>query len=566
MVSRFFVPGRGNLGQRLRWWGALAIILSCMMAALILRGTYQAASQARQNAQAIQELYQLLNTANLLSAERAPANILLSSGQSNSSVARDKVRRARQMTDKALLQITPLIPDAQLSVLLSRLQDARRAVDQTAVDPTADLETLQRAINSMFAVSDTFRDIIAWKSAKWFKDDTSLSGPVLRAVSLSELRDSAGRMGSWLIAPVHTHSPLPQYNREGLHRTDEQVNMLWRFLAPAGEFPVANTSRLAAVRNQARIHFFAEGRPLINQLISEGMNNTGNYSDTAIGLTERYMTTLTYLERWQHEYQLQLLADYKKRSAKESRLFMLVLVAMLITVSLISANVLMVQFRILRPLLEAREIVVGMAEGRHVPSPHLHHSRELDQLFHSLNTLKAYLDERQELTQKLKTLAETDTLTGLFNRRIFEITGNHWIDTRKPAEHVFLIIMDLDYFKQINDRYGHPVGDRVLVATAAILQNNTRQEDIAARIGGEEFAILIKRQQITEAAALAARIRMAMKNTIIQTADGTKLQVTCSFGIAGTSANNSWQQLIAVADQALYQAKRGGRDRICISD
>ncbi|ELY7231501.1 GGDEF domain-containing protein [Klebsiella variicola] len=566
MASLFVVPEKGNLVQRLRLWGLLAIILSGVMATLILRGTYQASSQARQNALIIQELYQLLNAANLLAAERAPSNILLSAGIRDLAAARSQVSQARQMTDKALRQIMPLIPDAQLTVLLTRLQDARRLVDQTSAELSPDQEQIQRTINSMFAVSDTFRDIVSSKSSGWFEDDTSLSGPVLWAVSLSELRDAAGRMGSWLIAPVYTHTPLSPQNKEGLNRTDEQVNMLWRFLAPAGEFPVTGTGRLTAARNQARKHFFEQGRPLINKLISEGMNDSGRYSVTAVGLTESYVTTLIYLESWQHEYLLQLLSDYKKRSEKETGLFIMVLIAMLITVILISANVLVVQFRVLRPLLEAREIIVGMAEGRHVPSTYHNHSRELNQLFHSLDILKIHLEERQELTQQLQSLAETDALTGLFNRRIFESTGNQWISGGIPGDYVYLIIMDLDYFKQINDSHGHPAGDQVLISTASILRKTIREDDIAARIGGEEFAVLMRGNKIAEAKSLAARIQREINNAVIKISDDTSLKITSSYGIAGTSAQHSWPQLVAAADNALYAAKRMGRDSIYIYD
>ncbi|WP_416413837.1 hypothetical protein [Pantoea sp. App145] len=199
--------------------------------------------------------------------------------------------------------------------------------------------------------------------------------------------------------------------------------MLWAILTPSGALPGASNDRLVVMRAETREHFFKDGRPLISQLVSEGLSGTGKYSYSAVGLTERYLSTLTLLERWQYEYLRQLTAEYHQQADKESDLFMLVLFTLLTITGLISAGVFVVQYHILRPLLAARKMIVGMAEEKKVtldPPPRV---GELDQLFYAIEILKILLEERDELTRHLQYLAETDELTLLFNRRVFDLTG-----------------------------------------------------------------------------------------------------------------------------------------------
>ncbi|WP_416413859.1 GGDEF domain-containing protein [Pantoea sp. App145] len=562
MNTGVLTSDHGRLSRRLGWWAGVVIILSGVMAGIILRGTGQAASEAKQNAVVIHELYQLLNAANLLAAERAPSNILLGMAGDDQSEALNKLNAARRRTDIALSQAAPYIPGAQLFLLQQGLQHARHQVDTTVVQIKPDPARLQGTINAMFAVSDTLHDIAMIKAAKWFDRDTSLSTPVLRAIALTELRDTAGRMGSWLIAPVQTHTPLSAYNLQGLYRADERVHILWRLLTPAGAFPVPSSGMIPSTPAEARERFFKEGRPLINQLMQEGLSGSGRYSLSAVELTEHYQSTLSLLERWQYEYMMHLLAEYNHRAEKESDLFSLIIFTMLLITGLTSGGVFIVQFRILRPLLAARKMIVGLADESGVPVNPPARVRELDLLFHSIDILRVRLEERGELTRRLQYLAETDELTGLFNRRAFDLTGESWISRDQSGVNIFLIIMDLDHFKSINDRYGHPTGDRVLISAADVIHNQIREGDIAARMGGEEFAVIIKGKKIAEASALAERIRKELHNLVVSAPDGEQIKISSSFGIAGTGQGQSWLQLITDADSALYRAKERGRDCI----
>jgi diguanylate cyclase (GGDEF)-like protein len=160
-----------------------------------------------------------------------------------------------------------------------------------------------------------------------------------------------------------------------------------------------------------------------------------------------------------------------------------------------------------------------------------------------------------------KTAASTDPLTGMFNRRGFAEATSRVIEREANAGRpVTVMILDIDHFKSINDRFGHPAGDEILQLFAAIVVNTLRITDISGRIGGEEFAALLP-CSLEEAVFAAERVREAFESSGIVVEDGS-VDTTVSIGVAGGPAGTELEVLLAAADTALYQAKRGGRNRV----
>lgn len=159
-----------------------------------------------------------------------------------------------------------------------------------------------------------------------------------------------------------------------------------------------------------------------------------------------------------------------------------------------------------------------------------------------------------------------DPLSGLKNRRGFEraIQG---IFAGGEAEEVAVLLVDVDRFKTLNDTYGHLLGDKVLRAVAHILQTNIKGRDVAARLGGDELAVLLPGTTERGAEALAEQIRVAVAAGRIHRADGQDLKgiVTVSIGIAVGRATESFEALLERADAALYRSKREGRNRVCVA-
>jgi diguanylate cyclase (GGDEF)-like protein len=160
-----------------------------------------------------------------------------------------------------------------------------------------------------------------------------------------------------------------------------------------------------------------------------------------------------------------------------------------------------------------------------------------------------------------KTAASVDPLTGLFNRRGFSEACSRVIEREaKAGRPVTVMICDIDYFKSINDRFGHPAGDEILKLFATVVITNVRISDLSGRVGGEEFAALLP-CSLEEGVIVAERVREAFEASGITCEEGP-VDTTVSIGVAGGPAGTELEVLLAAADTALYQAKRSGRNRV----
>ena len=165
--------------------------------------------------------------------------------------------------------------------------------------------------------------------------------------------------------------------------------------------------------------------------------------------------------------------------------------------------------------------------------------------------------------ERLRRAGMTDGLTGVHNRRYFDhrslIEFSQAVRHRYPLACLFL---DIDHFKTINDRHGHPVGDEVLRQVGGLIQRSLRTGDLAARYGGEEFVVLLPRTDAAGAREVAERIRLMVQEAPFVTPDGGTLSATLSVGLAMLpDGATSFGELLAAADRAVYEAKRAGRNR-----
>lgn len=175
------------------------------------------------------------------------------------------------------------------------------------------------------------------------------------------------------------------------------------------------------------------------------------------------------------------------------------------------------------------------------------------------------LVERQRL-EFLSAEARTDALTGLPNRRSFDEELRRRFDQwRRNDVPVSLLLVDIDHFKSINDRHGHPTGDAALRWTAQIIRDALREMDIPARYGGEEFGVILPGTRLSDASNVAERLRAAIAARPFEE-NGAAFAVTASIGAATAVANDSPEELIGRADEALYQAKQHGRNRAYARD
>ncbi|WP_339015485.1 GGDEF domain-containing protein [Aeromonas popoffii] len=171
------------------------------------------------------------------------------------------------------------------------------------------------------------------------------------------------------------------------------------------------------------------------------------------------------------------------------------------------------------------------------------------------------ITELHQLKEQLHQQSVRDGLTGLYNRRFFfEVCEkNLSLNARHHLTSV-LVVLDVDQFKCINDRYGHPLGDRALVHLGKVMLSVLRSEDVLARIGGDEFAIWLPNTTLSAAASLAERLRLHVMQSPLPLPDGDELIITISAGLVENGKEEPMESLYARADQMLYQAKQSGRN------
>jgi diguanylate cyclase (GGDEF)-like protein len=176
--------------------------------------------------------------------------------------------------------------------------------------------------------------------------------------------------------------------------------------------------------------------------------------------------------------------------------------------------------------------------------------------------------ENARLHRLIQKQAKTDPLTQLLNRREFEEQLAREVErAQRFGTPVGLVVLDLDDFKLINDRFGHLAGDGVLKAAASAIRQCTREIDQPARWGGEEFAVILPHTGLDGAARLAERLRQAIGERQIPTPDGRSVRVTASFGVAALPGSGTTQvELTAAADDAVYRSKRAGKNRVSLAD
>jgi len=226
--------------------------------------------------------------------------------------------------------------------------------------------------------------------------------------------------------------------------------------------------------------------------------------------------------------------------------------------------------------LERRLFLAGAMDWFPLPlsSPRLLHAcrrgmewiygrRVQEEFQHHLNDLKEQRVLLEMEAASLRNEVLTDPLTGLLNRRAFnqnlEHSFNQW---HRNHRHFVLLLGDLDYFKLINDRFGHLAGDQVLKGIAQRIRAGLRRSDLAFRIGGEEFAILLPETGLQAGADVAEKLRRRIDESPIRLETGQMVFPTMSFGVGGPEANGDPEALFALIDQALYEAKHQGRNRI----
>jgi diguanylate cyclase (GGDEF)-like protein len=266
--------------------------------------------------------------------------------------------------------------------------------------------------------------------------------------------------------------------------------------------------------------------------------------------------------RWLTDPPLGLLVEVSLATAlKQLRSlidFMIATAAIMLAILVVLATIL--STIMVKPIAALLEEAEALRLGRVGTAVKIKTGTELDQLVEMFNSMSTAVRERE---QRLKESAARDALTRLYNRgRLEEFLELELRRRRRADEAVSFVMLDIDHFKQINDRYGHLAGDQVLRGIADLLAQTVRGGDVAARYGGEEFAVILDAKSEEEVAAFCERLRSLVEATVFSEG-GEDISVTISLGWTRCPARGSENpDIIRLADRALYDAKNAGRNRV----
>lgn len=543
----------------------LALFSMICLAVVIVSRSYLDFSQMQRNHDHLRAYILILEAANVISAERGPANTSMSVTPGDPTAAQN-LTAIRARSDQALANVAALSGDyailaAALDETRALLVAGRKAVDQVSATPHQNrtLIAIRHAVDRMFAVIDRLGAVRDQYAEQMIRQDARLAGPSIIGRNLGEMREYAGRLGSLLHTPMAAGVSVPNQTIADIYRTEGRITALWQTI---DALPALAQSQFQPDKLDVDQRFLKDAFTLIHTLIAEGEH--GAYPITSPEFTARYVPTMRSLETLRANY----LEDALLQAAQARNHVLSTLLTGILTTSLIIALligiIITIRRQVFDPLMQAQQAVFRLAEDKlETASFSKQHTREMAQLFIAINRLRAKLIERKMLTQQLQQLAETDSLTGLANRRLLDLIGQGLDDRYFTGTKIGLILLDIDHFKAVNDTYGHMMGDQVLVEMAGLLRTSLRSSDLVARYGGEEFAILVRGTNMPDLLALARKIRLVVQTHLFGTIDEPPLHLTVSCGIAhGERTTAGWSDLVQNADTALYRAKAEGRNNV----
>jgi diguanylate cyclase (GGDEF)-like protein len=570
-----------QLQAQLRVGAALLLAVAAGVSTYVFVGYAQGYRQSIRNLQALTSYDQALKAGNALSAERAPSNILLSRDPHATaaySSTRADVDGARQRTDAALDRLGQLIrtrPEAgkdmlQLQLARVSLAQARAAYDALARHAPGERspQDLQAAIDKLVAARIQLDPLINDFYNGAVQRAPDQMGIMQMARILSDLREYGGRLGSMLVVPLSTPQPIDPVRRIKITTLRGRIDELHRLMPDRVNVSAQGNGDIDDLRMQVEHGFFDHTISMIDTLVAQP---TADYGIRAAAFTNQVLPDLAELEKLEDLFMRHAMAQVAATQRTEGR-HMLLIGAFLLAFFLFLLTMLRAaESLVIRPLLLAKNEIVALANGELRRAPRAGNSVEARALHDAIDTLRQQHQrsmqlaiERDELAKALRRQAHTDALTGLLNRHALEeITGDLSAEPVRLSRGRGLILMDVDYFKPINDEHGHVVGDLVLREVAGRIRHLVKTPHMAFRYGGEEFAVLTNGLSMDGLCQLAEDIRHAISSTSISAPGISTLTVTASFGVAkGNAAVLTWLDLLNAADTALYQAKAQGRNQL----
>lgn len=573
--------------HRLFWLVCLLLAVTVLvLSAHIVAIEWERADRASRGLEAIERLRHMLVAAEMASRERGPSNGLMGDKVPGGDPERTaRLSEARARTDAAFTTLEQALDasghrrdDVSVAVrqAVRNLAAGRDEIGRIAQLPRAERrpDDIHAAIGRMFQViedlSPGLMRLMNEAQAAYPRASDALSGARIAA----ELREQAGRLGSQFTVALTARQPLRDSERTEIERLRGRVEQLRQLLV----------QRTAAAPERTAVHgatqamlsrYFGSAVPFVEALTARGRGD-GDYDIDAAGFAARYVPDMDAIVELRDVLLDQALNEARVGAAEARTALFWISGGGLAALGLLGLTLWVVHHRVVRPLEETTELIVAIARGdldRTVQAPR--HRDEVADVLRAISVLRensvarrALEDERQRLVEQLRDQSNTDFLTGLPNRRgFFTLAERQLPNLQRHGYPAAIALFDIDHFKQVNDTWGHALGDAVLGEVARRCQLHCRRGDVIARYGGEEFILLMPHCDLASATQQAERLRAEIESTVLEAGERGVVRVTASFGVAECRLeDDTLDPVIARADECLYRAKRQGRNRVVAHD
>jgi diguanylate cyclase (GGDEF)-like protein/hemerythrin-like metal-binding protein len=545
-----------SLHQRLWVILALPLVFFIVQTFFISYNAYMKYNEVREVQHITRAVVEINNVITQLQKERGLSSAYISSHYSH---FKKELDAQRHQTDEIIQRslhvkkfIAPYIDIKQGITALQHLQKTRESIDARALDQ-------QQSISYYTHFIQTLIDMIKNISYLPFNSvDQNTYSSLLLLLNLNEVQ---GLMRNEGVICLENESPSCKRFQNLLQKKENYLSA-FELLAP----PHLKEA-IEQIEHSDHTRHIEQIQTRILQRTLHGNNAAKEWFENTTQHIEKYKEIIDkVLQKINHDAYMQ-----KKHFLSLITIIWLIFIVIFL---FIAASIYLLKESILRPLEALTNALHNLSSGnKSIYFKTVNKKDAIGRMERAYNHLRRslikadyahILMELQELkTQKYERLSEEDPLTGIYNRRAFMQTIRHEVDqTHRSHRPLSLLILDLDHFKQVNDTYGHDTGDLLLRHFVQQTKKLIRTSDIFARIGGEEFALLLPNTSLEGAQTLAEKIvKEIAALTLDDIAPG--LHITVSIGVAQLEEKMNLYQLLKKADTLLYEAKRNGRNRTC---
>ena len=543
---------------------SIAVIVVCLMMLAVpwITKSYQQYQQAKHTVLELDALIAMSDLSEVMLAERMPINLFHHSQTEQRDFYLQQLQQHRNFVDGKIVKTANILQaagfhDIALQLrkqIIPDLRQARDAIDLYMYQPQGQRQ--QQQFNA-----DIEKLFVVWGNTHQLLKQTLIASQAYGIDSshhyatfllICDLQDYASRIAFNIKAAVTFNQPIQNKEQQRSLETYNHAQYLWNLIGniqPQNE----RNADFERLHQQVKSEFLNDSQMMLLTLFKESeAGQVYSYSPKQItAVAVQSFTAVLDLQRYILKKRLDMTQKQKDKTQQEFILSCLVVSICLLAVLF---TFLYARHQVFLPLILARHMLLDLIDPEC--------KRDLNNsltLMDTIEKMKETLKQRDALAFRLKNLANTDALTGISNRVALEEYLNLKAYQEQPFEYTALIVLDIDNFKQVNDQYGHLVGDDVIRHIAEQLKANVRSTDLVVRYGGDEFLVILENCVYGDALYIADQMRCVIGHSVIHTEQG-ELNISVSAGVAVGAA--SWKTLLAKADQSLLRVKASGKNGV----